>query len=493
MIYIYLKRLKPFKVFKINFIKINFLVFSGILFLITANSIFSDDRQILEFGNIWDKIRENSHTQKALSLESRSAKIASSRASKHWLPRVYADARSYTTNDPALNFFSILGQRSANNSDFSTKSVRTQPSNFIDTNNQLYTTPNYNTLNLFAPDTLNHPGTNNYQRGTLGVDFSIYEGGSKTAIAKAYQKQAEGKLLENRFVTLNEFANFAAMYGTLSSLEELQEKVFLLEKTVTNVLNRYQLGNRSNPLGYSGGIGLKALKNRISGIKEDTAARIASLKETIEISSGELPIDWKIKIQDVSSFADEYLQLSTADKSFMAKALKAYAESATEQADAEKARVLPKLGVFGESYLYKGDRATATAFNAGFYIQMNLYSPGDLEAIEQAKLSSKALQERAEEAIRNEETKLKSLLQMEKALKTNLDLIKENAKLMEEQTLIAQQLFGNGALNALQLSEVLSRRADVIQAKNNIESEFLKTRAALLTLSQNSIQGAKNE
>ena len=66
--------------------------------------------------------------------------------------------------------------------------MRTQPSNFIDTNNNLYTSPNYNTLNLFAPDTLNYPGTNTYQRGTLGVDFAIYEGGAKAAASKAYEK-----------------------------------------------------------------------------------------------------------------------------------------------------------------------------------------------------------------------------------------------------------------------------------------------------------------
>ena len=93
-----------------------------ILFLTNSLSVFAQDTQTFEFGKIWDKIKENSHSQKALSLEARSAKLASNKASKHWLPRVYADARNFTTNDPALNFFSTLGQRSATNSDFATKS-----------------------------------------------------------------------------------------------------------------------------------------------------------------------------------------------------------------------------------------------------------------------------------------------------------------------------------------------------------------------------------
>ncbi|HMV46064.1 MAG TPA: TolC family protein, partial [Leptospiraceae bacterium] len=393
----------------------------------------------------------------------------------------------------ALNFFSTLGQRSAAASDFSTKSVRTQPSNFIDTNNQLYTTPNYNTLNLFAPDTLNYPGTNTYQRGTLGIDFSIYEGGSKKAVAKAYEKQSEGKQLENKFVTLNEYANFAAMYGTLIALNEQQEKINSLEKVLTSILNRYQLGNRGNPVGYSGGIALKSLKNRIDGIKEETTARIDSIKSSIETAAQTLPEKWTLKSQSAMSFANEYLKLQAPDKSYMAKAMKSYAESATEQAEAEKARVLPKVGLYGESYLYRGDRATANSFNAGFYIQMNLYSPGDLDSIEQAKLNSKAMQERAEETIRNEEAKSKSLVQIEKALNKNLELIQENTKLMEEQITVSQQLFSSGAINAIQLAEVLSRRADIILAKSTLESEYLKTRAGILTLSETNIEGLKYE
>jgi outer membrane protein TolC len=466
---------------------LGFFIFSG------AFHLNAQESQTLDFGKIWEKIRENSHTQKALSLESRAAKISSNKASKHWLPRIYADARNYTTNDPALNFFSNLGQRSATNSDFSTKSVRTQPSNFIDTNNNLYTTPNYNTLNVFAPDTLNNPGTNTYQRGTLGVDLSIYEGGSKKAVAKAFEKQAEAKQLENKFVSLNEYANSAAMYGTLISLYDQQEKIISLEKAVNSILSRYQLGNRGNPVGYSGGIALKSLKNRIEGIREETNARIESIKTSIESYSGSLPPNWNLKIQSTNSFADEYLKLSAPDKSYMAKAMKAYADGATEQAEAEKARILPKVGVYGESYLYRGERAVANSFNAGFYIQMNLYSPGDLDSIEQAKLNSKAMQERVEETIRNEEAKIKSLLQMEKALSKNLELIQENTKLMEEQLTVSQQLFSSGAINAIQLSEVFSRRADVIQAKANMESEYLKARAGLLTLSETNLEGIKNE
>jgi outer membrane protein TolC len=470
-------------------------ILMGVVFvsIFASASLYSEDSSVMEFSKIWEKIKANSHSQKALSLESRAAKSSKDKASKHWYPRVYADARAFNTNDPAMNFFSTLGQRSARESDFSTKSVRSRPSNFIDTNNNPYTTPNYNTLNLLAPDTLNNPGANTYQRGTLGIDMPLYEGGSKSAVANAYEKQAEGKQHEIKFVSLNEYANHAAMYGTLNSLYEFQDKLTSLEKTVKGIIGRYQLGNRGNPLGYSGGLGLRSLKNRLEGMKEENKAKIAAIRDMIEVATNELPENWAVRSQTVLSFGDEYLKYQPAERSYMAKAMKAYAESAENQAKAEKARILPKVGLFGEGYVYRGDRSTANAYNAGVYVQMNLYSPGDIETIEEANLKSKAMQERALEMQKMEESKIKSLLQMEQALKRNMELVIENDKLMNEQVVVAQQLFGSGALNALQLSEVLSRKADVIYAKMNLESEYLKTKAALLTMSETNLEGVSNE
>ncbi|HMV45931.1 MAG TPA: outer membrane efflux protein, partial [Leptospiraceae bacterium] len=70
------------------------------LFFSSYFGLLAEDSNVIEFNSIWEKIKQNSHSQKALSLESRAAKISSNKASKHWLPRVYADARNFTTNDP---------------------------------------------------------------------------------------------------------------------------------------------------------------------------------------------------------------------------------------------------------------------------------------------------------------------------------------------------------------------------------------------------------
>ena len=65
-------------------ILLGIFIFSGI------TGLKAQEAQTLDFGKIWEKIRENSHTQKALSLESRAAKISSNKASKHPLLRKLA-------------------------------------------------------------------------------------------------------------------------------------------------------------------------------------------------------------------------------------------------------------------------------------------------------------------------------------------------------------------------------------------------------------------
>ena len=95
-----------------------------ISFVLLYNPLFSEREEevfkgnVIEFGEIWNLIYENSHSLKAGSHEEKSSEIAKNRAGKHWIPRVYSDVRSYNTNDPAMNFFSTLGQRSATDADF---------------------------------------------------------------------------------------------------------------------------------------------------------------------------------------------------------------------------------------------------------------------------------------------------------------------------------------------------------------------------------------
>ena len=471
------------------------LLFFVILFSIPLYSEKEDELfkgSVVEFSEIWNLVIENSHTLKAVSYEEKSAEIAKNRAGKHWVPRVYSDLRSYNTNDPAMNFFSTLGQRSATDADFSTKSTRSRISNYVDTSNNLYTTPNYNTLNLFAPDTLNNPGSNTYSRGTIGVDLPLYEGGSKTNISKMTEKKLEGKKKEREFSIQNEYFSSVFTYSSIVVMSNYLKKMIELNKIVDGVQKRFQL--KGSPIGYSGYLGIKSLQNYIKGSKEIVRAQILSLRENLEITTGKKISNWTPKDDNVVQFSDRYLLIQNLENENpelkITKAYKSYSEGAAIQIDAEQARHLPKVGIFGEANAYNGSRDTATSYNAGLYVQMNLLSPTDLGIIEETKQNSLAIKERVEEMKIKDKVRFNSLMRMEKSLKENLLLMNETQKLQEEQVVNSQNLFSTGSINILQLAEVLNQITEFYRKKAEVETEYLRVRSEL-TLFNDSNTGEK--
>ena len=65
------------------------------------------------------------------------------------------------------------------------------------------------------------------------------------------------------------------------------------------------------------------------------------------------------------------------------------------------------------------------------------------------------------------------------AIKANLDLMDDSSKLLEEQTETARNLFKNGSINALQLVEVLARRADLITNRAQAEMDLVQAHISL--------------
>lgn len=457
------------------------------------SGIYSQEKTV-SFQDVSLSVQKHSFLIRALDKEAASAKTGKERTARHWHPKVYLEGRAFATNDPAMNFFSILGQREARAADFSTASNRTQVGNILDTNNQPYTNLNSQTLNLFAPDNLNYPGTNVYQRGTVGVDLPLYEGGAKSSIAQSYEHVSRGKNLEKRAVIMSEYSSTAGLYAQLIFLDEYKKKITNLKSQVQGILNRYQVGARTNPVGYSGLLGLKSVKNRLEGLETEAITREIGIRDYINTVAEDLESDWKVQLEPIPNFLNKHLPapnenqtygLQASTISLQAQAMQEYAESAGRAAEAEKAKFLPKAGVFGESNLYSGSRNTATAYNVGFYVQMNLYNGEDLGSYEEARLKGDAAREKALDQIRKETAKKKELLSMEKALTKQLQLLLNSTELMEEQVRNSQRLFTNGSINAIQMSEILSRSADLLVEDANANREYILVRSQLYTLYSN--------
>ena len=414
----------------------------------------------LNFQQIWEKVKVNSPSQKAAVFEAKAAEISKDRAERHWYPTIYADAKAYRTNDPGLTFMSNMGQSGV-------------------------------TQNDFIPDNLNHPDTGNYQKGTLGLDLPIFEGGARVEAAKAMEKLAEAKKYQSNSAYLIEFSTIASAYGEIIVLRKTRDDLISISDRVNAVLANYQGGLRSNLVEYSGILALKTLQNRIKVHLSENESKTESLRVYIEKMSGNsLPAGWLPFNESVIAFSEINLKAEnlSADGSYRIKAYEAMAESSASRAEAEKAIFLPKIGLFAETNIYNGKRDTADSYTAGFYIKMNIVSPMDYGAVKQAELESDASKYRAMDAKLQGEIELSRLYSFSDILKKNISTMNENAALMDELVKNSQKLFANGSMKAFQLVDVFSRKTDLIINLAGAEAEYLNVMAGIYNYSMKDVK-----
>jgi hypothetical protein len=408
----------------------------------------STNAETLSFQDIWKQIAEKSPAQEAAKLKTLSTEEGLSRAERHWLPKLYLDARSYSTNDPSSAFVGLLEQRKVETADFN-------------------------------PDALNHPDAQSFTRGAVGIDLPLYEGGMKQAQVFMYDHLLSAQKLGKSQIEVEQYAQSASAYATIALIEKQKAKLTELSDAIAKLMKSYQLGQKTNPVGYSGLLGMRSLANRITGLIEHLGAQkrsyFAMLKEL-----GVRDENWAPQTVDAREFADRFLN-SNKSESYTSMAGAENAQASFQAAKMERARYLPKVGAFAESYMFSGNRDTANGYTAGLYLQWSLFDPADFGKYKQAKLSSLAGQKFVEASSQEENAERQRLMESKQALRSNLSLLDESDKLLSEQTRVSSTLFKNGSINVLQFVEILNRRTDLIAQQTEAEMNLVKTAAALTT------------
>lgn len=416
------------------------------------------------FQKLWALTRAHSPELAAAQHELQAAKLGESRAALHWVPRLYATAQGYSTNDPARSFMSLLDQRQITGTDFS-------------------------------PAALNEPESRVYETGTLGIDLPLFEGGAQVSLAAAAQEGRKAQEWQLQAEQKGQYVALASRYAELLALQKEQEDLDQLSQKVQTTIEQYRIGSRSNPVGYSGLLGLKNLANRLQGLLNQNHSQQTSLRDQIRSNVPEIPSDWVPPLESVSNFLDEHLPVSEEE----AKALPPAAQAAQANADrlekmkgVQTAQWLPRIGLFAEGDLTNGDQATATSYTSGAYLQWNLFSASNIDAEAQADQEAQAARSQAQALIQQAGVSRREAQQQRQALQENLKLMDNSAQMLEEQTRTAIDLFKNGSINALQLVEVLSRRADLLT--NILDAEMgLVNAAATYALNSASTPGAFHE
>jgi outer membrane protein TolC len=428
------------------------------LFVVIGTSVFAKD---LQFEKIWEKINVNSKVLKASAEQVEATHLNMSRSEKHWLPTLYMTGQSYITNDSGANMFGLLSQRKIEQADFN-------------------------------PTILNDPEANHFTKGALGLNFSLYEGGMKEAMKKASSFQFESKKSENGKNKIEYYSEVSKNYFTLVSLNLQKNQLDKVGSTLKSIIGKYQIGNKGNMVGYSGLLGLKSLKNRLLAIKDENNAKMSAYSNALnELAESSDKITFSGN-EDIQKLLNEYLNSNSGyAPSDKIKSLEYNAMATAEIIGAEKSRNLPRIGVFTEGNIFNGKRDTATGYAAGLYLNWNLFSGNDVGATEEAIHHSHAAKYYAEAMLQKEKIDFDAQNTMEETLVKTLVTLEESQKLLDEQMSVANNLFKNGMISALQLVEVLNRRVDLINSKTEVETKLIEAKAKKITLTNTQIDLAK--
>ena len=384
----------------------------------------------ISFDEVWHRIREASPIKKSTSSMNASAEIAEQRASRHWLPRLYLDARTYRTNDPAQSFIGLLEQRKLQNSDFD-------------------------------PAAINEPKTEWYTRGALGLDWRIYEGGMASAEAQMRKKMKDAQIFDSSQAEVDLYSQVAKSYSSIGIYENHQDKILNLKDSLERLMKSYQLGLKSNPVGYSGLLGMKSVAKRIEALLNFYDSQTKAHREAIRHLGGELTPTWAPEHKSALEFSRIYFK-SKSEKSFRVRAAEEASSVQVEVTNIEKSRFLPRVGAFAEGYNFTGPRNTEDGYSAGLYLQWSLFSPTDYGVIKESKLKALASKYQSEALSQKEQVEIRAIEETLGALEKNIQLLSDSDELMTEQTRVSEKLFREGAMNALQFVEILNRRVDLV-------------------------------
>ncbi len=432
----------------------------GVFWILVAfthliQSVSAESKNKVPFSDVWRMILKHSPQIQAFRQDLESARISEKRASLHRYPRVFMSGRIYSTNDSASTFTGGLGQRQIIGSDF-------------------------------VPATLNQPGSSFFQYGTLGFDLPVYEGGSKAKIAESLVKRSESKALQVTAAKIAQYAELAQNYGMILSLRREEEQLKLFGTSVDRMILHYKIGSKSNPIGYSGLLGLKNTRNRIQERVIQISGKSSALSQGIRILAQDLPENWLPLDQRVTDFISRnFMKLNTNPSVEMkptvgVQAMNLETESLEKMIDSEKGRLFPRVGLYGSGDVFGGNRGLGASYSGGAYVQWDLFSAQNFDAVAQAVHTSAASQARAEEMNERNHIEKSSAIQSAQSLEQNLALMEESDQWLKEQFGVAQELFKNGSINALQLVEVIQRRIDLLVSRTEAEMSLTQARATLI-------------
>jgi hypothetical protein len=397
----------------------------------------------VSFDKVWNDIKNKSHNIKSFEQDLKLKELEKERSKRHWLPKLNLGYSNFQTNDPGSVFFNNLGQGAIENSDFS-------------------------------PNTLNNPDTERFSFTKLQIVLPIYEGNVKNNQNKMQNKLYEAEKHQLQANLNSEYAQALNDYVTIARIQYVQQELNNIEKRLNGVLQKYTFGSKNNPLGRSGLLGLKGVKQRLVVTKNNLNSDQEHRLKILSYKS-QTPINEITSIDNIISYLDTKLPAKSTLKSTNLKANELKLEAYQLAPDMETARFLPQVNLFAEQNMYQGDRDDNQTQTIGIALRWSLFDPDNYgrkaEALQKVRVQSQKLKN----ARLQESTYRESLLMSKKKLEQSLKETYTSSNLLNEQATLTFNLYQRGKVNALQLAEILNRRIDLEINKLQLETMYLQT------------------
>lgn len=405
------------------------------------------------FEELWKGINESSPSLMVNKAKGGIIESQKSRLGRHFFPRLYLNAQALSSNNPTLSFMSKLNQRAIKQADFN-------------------------------PNDLNSPGRDEFIMGTIGIQLPLYEGGGSSNYVTALEKGLEAQNLSYKAEQKKLYSELGYHFSTILNEKEYQKVLNKIHYSVHRLIKKYKLANRSNPVGYSGFLGLKSVLNQVKGyLKESEQSQFSSKKHIEKMFPG-LNNSWEPNsVSDTIQFVQSKFPTTNFSKSSLfVQARKKAQQSLEIKNEVQKAMTRPQIGLFAESNHTLGDRDTGDAQTYGLYLkwQLSAVNHGLSREIAQKKIK----EEYYTALLLAEEKERKSvgLFSLE-ALKSSLKLIESNNKMLSQQIQLSKKLYRSGGINGIQLSQVYSNRVQALRELNKIKKNYIQLKTKLHMLS----------
>lgn len=406
--------------------------------------LFSLNTYAMDFQELWKQTQQNSDqisaTKKLVELK----KLEKERTSRHWIPRVMLGARQFNTNDPSAVLFNRLGQGEVQSADF-------------------------------AESEINDPGNQAFTTGNLMIDLPLYEGGMKSGMNEVNEKMYESSQYEAKAIEISSFTETLERYSTIAINEKHKKEVQKLKGEIQKLVQKYNLGSKSNPVGYSGLLGFKGLIKKSESLLNGLEAENEVKMDLLKVEAGLQSLEIK-KIDNLKTFLNQTLKRNNAQavsSQLKAMSLKVQALDGAQQI--EQARFLPKLGAFANTGQYRGERGENTVQSVGVYLQWDLFNNDSYGRKTEAKVKAQRMKKQYDYYKKKESSYRKSLGFTLKQLSKNLTLIQESKKIINEQVEVSSKLYRKGRMNGIQMTQILDNKMNLIIQQKQMQERYIQT------------------